>query len=101
VADDKPSGAPTGREAEAALSNEQQVELAHFMGRLYEHARKLLAVDHNRWLQPEALELELARYAARREADRPKWLSEADADEPIRAAAVRAIEDFEDAGQVE
>jgi len=81
---------------DVAKANGREVELAHFQGRLYKHGRELLARDPERWLIPEELELELAKYAGMRDADRPKWLNEPDADAPIRAAAELARGDFKD-----
>jgi hypothetical protein len=92
--DNEGGGATMEGKPAAGLSETQEWELAHFMGRLYERASKLLAQDHGDYMKPGALDLELGRFASRRESERPKWLSEADADGPIRKAAGRAIQDF-------
>ncbi len=75
-------------------STSADFEVGHFKACLYDRALQLLAADPDHWLLPQALELELARFANHRDADRPRWLTEPAADEAIREAAETALTEF-------
>jgi len=47
---EKPAGGAKGGKRDG----EREFELAHFTGRLYEHAGKLLAQEPNYYLEPDA-----------------------------------------------
>lgn len=90
------SGCGEDQVAEAARRDASQREwgLAHWQGRLYEQARKLLGRDADQYTLLEALDLELARLCERPEYKPPEWLGETDKDDAIGEVAKRARQDF-------
>jgi len=72
----------------------RDVEMAHFQGRLYECARKLLGRKPRYYLKGEALDLGLANDCRGRKYDKPEWLEGAALERAIRAVVERARRDF-------
>ncbi|MFI5351356.1 MAG: hypothetical protein ACHQZS_00190 [Candidatus Binatales bacterium] len=70
------------------------MERAHFSGRLYQEAMKLLGRKPSYFLKPDALEFALAKLFERRGFGPPKWFVQTDRDRALREAAERARADF-------
>jgi hypothetical protein len=86
-----------GTKASASTNGQghgSDVEREHFIGRLYEQARKLLGQSPGRYLKADALELPLFKLYDRRDYKPPKWFTQKDRDEAVVEAAKRARADF-------
>ena len=79
---------------DATKASVREGEREHYKGRLYERAKELLAREPQHYRQPMGLEIAIVKLFARRDWKPPKWFSEADRDEALKAACDRARGDF-------
>ena len=94
MADDGGGGVVAEPQWAADLTRMQEAELEHFTLKCIALAMQMLASNAAFYLDGENLELGLAARGTQREMDRPKWLTQDQADDVYRPAAARARAKF-------